>query len=215
MKMEPLKKKALIKQPKQLSFSDQKLSAPGPEARNGRRPGTKAHLIFKLGAFGGSIKHRKFKRPFNPKKAVHVIFRSRLLSGTRSLLRANRKSWTESLIKNKTQQHQVKLYHFSVNSNHIHLLLRFPTVEAQRSFLRDFSGSLALKIKKSFQISKNIRVWDERPFTKIVSAFKVIKDYIEKNKNEAVGLWPYQKRPISYLSRVLEKIENNMNLSSA
>jgi REP element-mobilizing transposase RayT len=207
MKNRPSKRNSRFKQ---LSFSSKEFKESGP----GRRPGTKAHLIFKMGAFGGAIQNRKHKRPFHAKKAVHVIFRSRLLSGTRSLLKANRKIWTEGLIKNKTQKHQVKLYNFSVNSNHIHMLLRFPTVEAQRSFLRDFSGSLALKIKKTFQISKSIRVWDERPFTKIVSAFKVIKNYIEKNKNEALGLWPYQKRPISYLSQVLTKLEARKRLSS-
>jgi REP element-mobilizing transposase RayT len=167
-----------------------------------------------MGAFGGAIKHRKYKRPFNSKKAVHVIFRSRLLSGTRSLLRSNRKKWTEKLIKNKTHHHQIKLYSFSVNSNHIHMLLKFPNPEAQRAFLRDFAGSLALKIKKTFQISKSVRVWDERPFTKLVRAFSVIKNYIEKNRNEAIGLWPYQKRPISYLSIVLNKLEHK-KLSSA
>jgi putative transposase len=198
-------------QGKQLSFSSKDFKESGP----GRRPGTKAHLIFKMGAFGGAIQHRKFKRPFNAKKAVHVIFRSRLLSGTRSLLRSNRRKWTEELIKNKAHHHQVKLYNFSINSNHIHMLIRFPSPHAQRAFLRDFSGSLALKIKKTFKISQLIRVWDERPFTKIVRAFKMIRNYIEKNINEALGLWPYQKRPISYLSQVLSKLEKRKVLSSA
>jgi REP element-mobilizing transposase RayT len=200
-----------INKPKQLSFSSKEFSATGP----GCRPGTKTHLIFKQGAFGGSIRHRKYKRPFEAKKAVHVIFRSRLLSGTRSLLRSNRKKWTEELVKNKTQHHLVKLYHFSINSNHIHMLLKFPTADAQRAFLRDFTGSLALKIKKTFQISQSIRVWDERPFTKLVRAFKVIKNYIEKNRNESLGLWPYQKRPISYLDKVLMQLETTTKLSSA
>jgi REP element-mobilizing transposase RayT len=207
MKKQPSKPKP---KSKQLSFSSNEFKEFGP----GKRPGTKAHLIFKLGAFGGAIRHRKYRRPFDAKKAVHVIFRSRLLSGTRSLLRSNRRKWTEELIKSKAHHHQVKLYNYSVNSNHIHMLIRFPSSHAQRAFLRDFSGSLALKIKKSFQISKSIRVWDERPFTKIVRAFKVIKSYIEKNKNEALGLWPYQKRSISYFSKVLEKFELK-RLSSA
>jgi REP element-mobilizing transposase RayT len=180
--------KSKDKSPKQLSFSSK-------ESGPGRRPGTKAHLIFKLGAFGGAIKHRKFKRPFEAKKAVHVIFRSRLLSGSRSLLRSNRKKWTEQLVKIKTQRHHVKLYHFSVNSNHIHMLLRFPTIEAQRAFLRDFSGSMALKIKQTFQISKSIRVWDERPFTKIVHAFKVIKKYIDKNRIKHSAFGPIKNDP--------------------
>ncbi len=173
----------------------------------GSRTGTKANLILKKGVYGGQVEHRKFARPFSATKAVHIIFRSRLLSGARSLLRANRKEWTEEILKQKTRHYGAKLYSFSVNSNHIHLLMKFPTPQSQSRFLRDATGSLALKIKTTFKISKNTKVWDARPFSSLVKCFPRIKAYIEKNKNEATGLWPYKKRTISYLSQVLGKID--------
>lgn len=185
---------------KQLSFS---IKEKGP----GKRSGTKARLILKSQVYGGSIQHRKYQRPYSKTQAAHVILRSRLLSGSRSLLKANRSKWTEELIRNKARKYQAKLYTFSVNSNHLHLLMKFPSQESQSFFLRDLAGSLALKIKKTFKIARSIKVWDARPFSSIVRSYPKIKAYIEKNKNEATGLWPYQKRPISYLEKALKKIE--------
>lgn len=180
----------------------------------GNRTGTKANLILQKGVYGGQIDQRKFSRPFAATKAVHIIFRSRLLSGTRSLLRANRKQWTEKILKQKASHHAAKLYSFSVNSNHIHLLIKFPSADSQSGFLRDFAGTMALKIKTKYKISKKTKVWDARPFSSLVKSFPRIRAYIEKNKNEASGLWPYEKRPISYLVRVLRKIESNFNVES-
>lgn len=181
-------------------FPQSKMKGPGS------RPGTKAFLIHKMGSYGGAIEHRKFKRPFNSKKAVHIVFRSHLLSGNRSLLRSNRHLWTATLLKAKAKKYQAKLYNWSISSNHIHILVRFNSEKNQSCFLRDFGGTVALKIKKVFQISQSLKVWDGRPFTTLVRHFPRIQKYITQNKNEALGFWPYKARPTSYLLKVICKI---------
>ena len=171
------------------------------------RNGTLANLVDRGLGYGGAMKYRKMKRPFNSKKAAHIVLRSRLLCGARSLLKSNRKAWVESLIRAKATAHQASLYKISVNSNHLHLLMKFRTAKDQACFLRDLTGTLALKIKKTFKIAKNIKVWDARPFSRLISprSYPSILRYIEKNRNEAAGIWAYTPRPLSALVKTLEK----------
>lgn len=171
------------------------------------KPGTKAHLVESGLVCGGALNYRKKKRPFRKGKAVHLIFRSQILSGNRSLLKSNRKRWVEELLGKKAKKYCSKLYQFSVNSNHLHLLVSFPSEFHQRDFLRDVAGTLALKIKKAFKISKEVKIWDGRPFSRVIKtkAFPFIQKYIEKNIKEASGLWPYEKRPVSSLQRILAR----------
>ncbi len=181
---------------------------------NQHKTGTKAHLIRDQLVYGGALQHRKFARPFLKNRCTHVILRSRLLSGSRSLLKSNRKEWVQNLIQKKAKKYNSKLYQFSINSNHLHLLIKFTSDKAQADFLRDLAGSLALKIKRTFKIAKTIRIWDERPFSSVVKTktFKIINNYILKNKNEAAGLWPYQKRPVSNILKVLAKLNGTKSL---
>lgn len=178
------------------------------------KSGTKAHLVETGLVFGGALNYRKMKRPFRRNKATHLIFRSRLLSGSRSLLKANRRQWVKDLFQEKAKKYHSKIYQFSVNSNHLHLLIAFTDEISQANFLRDVSGTLALKIKKTFRIPAHIKVWDARPFSRIVNAkaFPVISRYIERNTKEASGLWGYKERPLSYLEKVLGKFNVRKSL---
>jgi REP element-mobilizing transposase RayT len=187
--------------PKQLGLFDEKPF----------RSGTKARVIQQGLGYGGAINYRKVKRPFSSKSCTHLILRSRLLQGARSLLKSNRQKWVADLLHKKAKKYQAKLYSFSINSNHLHLLMKFPTPELQAHFLRDLAGSLAIKIKKTFQLSETVRVWDGRPFSRLVKpkAFPSLAQYIQKNSNEASGLWAYSKRPMSALIRALTKFSIN------
>ncbi len=182
--------------------------------KSAHKSGAKAHLVPAGLVFGGALNYRKKKRPFRRGKAVHLIFRSKLLSGSRSLLKANRQKWVKDLIHDKAFKYRSKLYQFSVNSNHLHLLVSFSDEHAQKNFLREVAGILALRIKKTFKIPSNVRVWDGRPFSRIIKtkAFPIIYRYIERNTKEASGLWAYQERPLSYLEKAIGKFEKKSRL---
>ena len=124
------------------------------------------------------------------------------------MTRSNRKVWVEGLLQKKTAKHEAKLYKFSVNSNHLHLLMKFPSAAALGNFLRDLSGSLALKIKRHFRIAKETSIWDGRPFSRLLTqgAFPFLIKYIERNRNEATGFWEYKPRSVSELIRNLERL---------
>ncbi len=173
---------------------------------NQHRTGTKAHMIEQQGVYGGALNYRKKKRPFRKNKAVHLILRSGQLTGSRSLLKNGRQKKIGKLLQDKAKQHGAKLYKYSVNSNHIHALIRFATRDLQTAFLRDLSGTMAKRIKRAFNIKE---LWDARPFTRIVrsKSFKAIESYIEKNQKEADGTWAYRPRPLSELEKFLNKFE--------
>lgn len=178
------------------------------------RPGTKAYLVEKKLVFGGALNYRKKKRPFRKNRAVHVIFRSQSLGGTRTLNRQTRKSFIESLLRKKSFRYGARLFRFSINSNHIHVLIRFGSRRAQANFLRDFAGSLALWIRRQFLLKK--KIWDARPFTSVVGAkaFLKIVAYIEKNRKESSGAWAYERRPVSAMERILARIEGTSTLGA-
>jgi len=180
------------------------------------RTGTKAYLVERKLVYGGALNYRKKKRPFRKNCAVHLILRSRLLSGSRSLTKSNRSLWVQQLLEARAKKYQAKLYKVSVNSNHIHVLIRFLSPTSQSQFLRDVTGSLALKIKRSFKIPQEVRVWDARPFTSIVKnkAFGFIQKYIEKNQHEATGRWVYTPRPPSELVKTLDRLEKRFRDAS-
>jgi REP element-mobilizing transposase RayT len=171
------------------------------------RAGTKARLIQRGLGFGGEIRYRKKKRPFSLTKPTHIVLHSSLLSGSRSLLKSNRKAWVDNLIQEKAAKYEAKLYKFSVNSNHLHLLLKFTSEIQQANFLRDLAGSMAHKIKRAFKLPKEVKVWSERPFSKVLTkgAYPWVVKYIERNQHETTGFWESKPRPISELIRALEK----------
>jgi len=135
---------------------------------------------------------------------------------SRSLTKSNRSLWVQQLLQVRAKKYQAKLYKVSVNSNHIHVLIRFLSPTSQSQFLRDVTGSLALKIKRSFKIPQEVRVWDARPFTSIVKnkAFGFIQKYIERNQHEATGRWVYTPRPPSELVKTLDRLEKRFREAS-
>ena len=118
-----------------------------------RRKNTKIAIIERNLGYGGAINYRKVPRPFCA-ATTHIVLRSRLLEGNRSLLKSNRKEWVEKLLKAKAKKHFASLYKYSVNSNHIHMLIQFKNRQLQSAFLKDLAGTLARKIKMAFKISK-------------------------------------------------------------
>jgi REP element-mobilizing transposase RayT len=195
----------MLLKPKQNEFSFSKKAR--RQVRRQARKGTKLSIIERGLGFGGEIRYRKGRRPFSPKLCTHIILRSSLLAGARSLLRSNHRMWTENLLAEKVLKYQARLYSFSINSNHLHLLIKFANANLQAQFLKDFAGTLALKIKRAFRISKDQRVWDDRPFSRLIKpgSFPAIRRYIEKNDQEATGLKAYTPRPLSELVKALTK----------
>lgn len=171
------------------------------------RKNSKAFLVEEHLVYGGALNYRKKRRPFLKSRATHFVLRSNRLEGARSLLKQNRTKIVEAVLISRAKRYGAYLYKYSINSNHIHLLIRFTTAKLQADFLRDFAGTLALKLRRLLDIQHG-SFWQARPFSSMVkrSAYNAIQLYIEKNRNEAAGVWAYQPRPVSELARILDRI---------
>ena len=145
-----------------------------------------------------SVGRRKTRRPVVIKRAMHLTLRSTKAVGKWSLLHPRHRSFIGYAVATLSKRYDVKIYQFSNNGNHLHLLVKARTRRGFQSFLRLLSGRIALRItgaKKGNSLGS--RFWDLPAFTRIVEwgrDFKHVTAYVIQNINEALGLVPYKPR---------------------
>lgn len=149
--------------------------------------------------FGGAHlgnSNPKGKRPITLKRSMHLVLRSTLARGERSLLRKER--LLRKIIDTQGKKLGVKIYRQANGGNHIHLLVRPLSRPAFNSFVRAISGLIAREILGAQRGSaKNIQFWDRRPFTQIVEwgrQYNNVCSYLLQNTLEAWGFVPYTPR---------------------
>lgn len=143
---------------------------------------------------GGSVRKnkRKVARPFDAKKAVHLVMRSGLAKGANSLSAFENKSYVQALLRKMSAKYGVQIHSFANVGNHLHLLVQTKTKQQIRArkqlanFIREFSGKIAIKIMKA---KKGLpgRFWDQLTYSKLVewgSQFKAITNYLLFNDLE-------------------------------
>src|SRR5580700_9445062 len=135
--------------------------------------------------FGGELleNKRKCKRPLSVKKAAHLVMRTDYDS--KSLLK--HRGFINSTLTDFSQKFGVKIYERGLEKTHLHLVIKFDSVEDYKSFIRAVSGVLAkiLKIK-----------WLWRPFTKVIEwgcHFRKACAYVLQNEREGLGIVRYKK----------------------
>lgn len=172
------------------------------------RKGTKRWWIETKKVYGGSLNYRKNKRPFDENKLNHVVFKARLGRGI--WFTKSQKS-IEKILKASSQRYKLNLKSFAINRDHIHVLIWGGDSSSHSNFLRFFSAEMGRKygqVFKRFGLIKRRSLWTHRPFSRPVSwgkrSLDIIFNYIEKNRNEALGFIPYTPRQ-HQLTRFLEK----------
>ncbi|WP_413585339.1 transposase [Bdellovibrio sp. HCB274] len=85
---------------------------------------------------------------------------------------------------------------FSIQRDHVHILLRGSRRSQIQSFLRVVAGQFAQTLTDTFTKPKDgVSVWLHRPFTRVVKgyrAYQTVRNYIQLNEKEALGR-PYSK----------------------
>ena len=122
--------------------------------------------------FNAPLKFFSHKHLMNPTKhSVHLVLRARL---------------------------PVKVYNNSLNSNHIHLLVKARTQKSLHDFLRVLNGQIAQRITGAVRGRKNkISFWLRPAWKRMVNGgrdFFNLHRYIYQNQLETLGLIPYQRR---------------------
>ena len=150
-------------------------------------------------AYRGEVQKgkRKIARPFDPRRPLHVVFRSTRARGEWSLLRPRHRHSVERTLDSTAEACGIRIHRFVNVGNHLHLLLSAPNRMAIRSFLRRFAGEVAMRVTGASKLNAIGRFWDALVYTRVVSwgrEFDTVMRYLVKNVFEATGLWNRKKQ---------------------
>ena len=137
--------------------------------------------------FGGSLleNKRKSERVLALKRPIHLTLKGDTANSGSLLYKTK---YIKEQIEKWSYKFDIKIYDFSINSNHIHFSAKISSRDNYKKFIKALTGRLAQVLKFKFIV---------RPFTKIISwgrQFKRLLEYIIQNKEEAAGERPYKPR---------------------
>jgi REP element-mobilizing transposase RayT len=108
------------------------------------------------------------------------------------------KTLISQLLSETAEMFQVKIYNNSLNSNHIHLLVKASNPKSLHDFLRVLTGQIAQRITGAVRGKKNkLSFWLKPAWKRIVHwgrDFFNLHRYIYQNQLETLGLILYQPR---------------------
>jgi putative transposase len=183
--------------------------------------------------FGGALlqSKRKSQRPLTAKDSIHFVLRSEWAKGRNSFLVAKNRTVIGRILDHFAKKFGVRIYQKSINSNHIHLLLKITNRTLYRAFIKSISGQIASHVmeqqsfilfqkqqqfqergdgppKSKFERGKQQCFWQFRPFSRIVNwgrDFKICTMYLKQNVLEAFGFVQYNVRR-NYYSAWIKKV---------
>ncbi|MBI4405103.1 MAG: transposase [Deltaproteobacteria bacterium] len=145
-----------------------------------------------------SIGRRKVFRPIAIKRPMHLVFRAANAKGQFSLLQPQHARVVRHLLKRWACYFEVRVYEFANSGNHLHVLVKSKTRPGLQNFLRVFAGQVAQRVtgaEKGSPYGK--RFWMLLVYSKIIfwgRAFLAVKQYVVRNRLEALGLIAYRAR---------------------
>ena len=150
-------------------------------------------------AHGGqrALGRRKSYRPIDPKQALHVVLRSSIARGKRSMLHPAHCDQIHGFTQKVALRWGIRVYRYANVGNHIHLLIRVPSRASWQRFLKELAGGIAIIMtgaKKGAALDKNQAqrgFWDHLAFTRIVSFgrdYAGVARYLVKNVFEGAGV---------------------------
>lgn len=171
-------------------------------------------------------------RPLSSKEAIHFVLRSHWAMGRDSFLQNRNRQFIDCTIKRFAKKFGVRIYRQSINSNHIHLLLRITNRVLYCAFIKAVSGKIATHVMagQSFaqyvksgrqqgrgdgaltvkrRVDTKLAFWQFRPFSRVVSwgkDFTKCAKYVKQNVLEALGFVPYTSRRNYYLKWLRETV---------
>ena len=132
---------------------------------------------------------RKTRRPFDPKRALHVTLRSSRARGAGSLLRPAHKWRVYELLERTARRRRIRVYRFANVGNHVHLIVQARTHADLKAFLREFAGVVAVMVTGAVK-GRPEKFWEGRPWSKIIEwgrQFQNATRYVLLNVMESSG----------------------------
>lgn len=179
---------------------------------------------------GGTLRNKRAGRGFRPlskNDPLHLVFKAHRAVLCEGSLRGYRsRRICISVMKRYAKRFFVKIEQYSVQGDHIHILLRCSIRSNYQSFFRVVAGQIAqvlitegltkhvLKPKEtSVQVQvtdtpnqapkASLKLWVHRPFSRIVKSWfglKIVRNYIRLNELEITGRKTYSPLRLKGLS---------------
>ena len=168
------------------------------------------------------------RRAISCKDSLHVVFKiNRIVLKTQSLRTHQNFKLSHEIIQKYADRFFVKIEQISIQGDHIHCLVRTCRRSFFHYFFRVVSGQIAQQFEKTdklrfviderfrrvtdtpkdvnntLKIKRKLKLWMYRPFSRVVrgyKAYKIVRNYIQLNEKEALGLIPYKKNRLRGLS---------------
>lgn len=159
---------------------------------------------------GGSLRttrQGRLARPLATKVPIHLVFK--INKGVlRGGLRApQRFALINKLVKKYQEKFHISVEQFSIQNDHIHMLMRTSRRSNYQSFFRVLAGQIAQQFvlqKWVTDTPKGVKLWKHRPWTRVVRggwrAIQTVRNYIQLNEKEVLGKIPYKKQRLRGLS---------------
>ncbi len=171
-------------------------------------------------------RHGRGRRPISCKQSLHVVFKiNRIVLKTQSLRTHQNFKLSSEIIQKYAARFFVKIDQISVQGDHIHCLVRTYRRSFFHYFFRVVSGQIAQQFEKTDKLrfvvderfstvtdtqkngknttKRKLKLWRYRPFSRVVrgyKAYKVVRNYIQLNEKEALGVISYKKNRLRGLS---------------
>ena len=154
------------------------------------------------------------QRPLSSREPLHLVFKARRYVIKESSFRGRRSYMLcHAIIRKYSVKFFVKIEQVSIQGDHIHLLVRCSRRTHYQSFFRVVAGQIAQSFQKHGLLKSvtdtpnkpatHRKLWMYRPFTRVVRSFralKILRDYIQLNEQEALGLINYNVRRLAGLN---------------
>lgn len=140
----------------------------------------------------------KWARPFSEKQPFHVVLKSEMARGKLSLRAPGNYQVVDDSIRKMAGHFDIRLFHFAIESTHVHLVIMAPTRTSLSGFLSSVAGVVARKILSAQKgLQKGIRFWAGRPYSRVLSWGRELRNvlhYVQRNILEARGRLAYSPR---------------------
>lgn len=133
---------------------------------------------------------RKTRRPLDPKRSLHLVFRSIKARGAQSFLHRRHKGHIHWILLDTAVRFGIKVYRYENVGNHIHLHVRGRSRRALQAFLRVFPQRVMFQVTGARKGRPRGKFFDRIVYSRIVNwggEFKVLTTYLWKNRLEALG----------------------------
>lgn len=174
-------------------------------------------------SYGGVLlnkrQNRTYARPISTSQTMHLVLRSSQAVGEKSFKTNSNKAAIQNILNKFAIKYGIRIISLANVGTHLHLHIKIARRAGYLCFIRAVTSAIAMHVSgrnrwtarvsnKSIATLPELtsvsraklsapKFWDYRPFTRIVEGFRAflnMKDYIQINQLEGLGVPRYQAR---------------------